>query len=90
MARYLIYATHEPEECVKTLDSYLQAGAHYLTHADWGCEVGVHAEWLVVEAESEREALLMVPPIVRTAAQLVKLTRYTPEQIRALHKDEMH
>jgi hypothetical protein len=89
MSRYLIYAAHEPEECVKTLDYYLQAGAHYLTHAEWGCSGGVHAEWLIVEAESESDALLMVPPIVRRQAQLIKLNRFSPEQIRALHKDQI-
>jgi hypothetical protein len=88
MARYLIYAKHEPEECIKTLDSYLHAGAHYLTQAEWGCGAGVHAEWLIVEAETDADAILMVPPIVRSSAQLIQLTKYSPEQIRALHKDE--
>jgi hypothetical protein len=87
MPRYLIYTTHTPEECVETLDSYLHAGAHYLTHADWGCEDGAHAEWLIVEAQNDADARLMVPPVVRNAAQVVRLSRYTPEQIRALHQE---
>jgi len=89
MSRYLISHTHEPGECLKTFDSYLHAGAHYLTQAEWGCDAGVHAAWLIVEADNDNEALLVVPPIVRTSAQLVRLTRYTPEQLRALHRDEM-
>jgi hypothetical protein len=87
MARYLIHASHEPEECVRLLDSYLQAGAHYLTHAEWGCKAGVHEEWLIVEAEDDASAILMVPPILRTEAELVKLNQFTPDEIRAMHQD---
>jgi len=38
MAKYLIHATHEPLECIKLLDSYLRAGAHYLTHTGVGLQ----------------------------------------------------
>jgi hypothetical protein len=87
MAKYLIHASHEPEECVRLLDSYLQAGAHYLTHAEWGCKAGVHEEWLIVEAEDDASAILMVPPILRTEAELIKLNQFTPDEIRAMHQD---
>ncbi len=88
MAKYLIHATHEPLECVKFLNSYLQAGSHYLTHAEWGCHAGVHEEWMIVEAEDDAGAALMVPPVLRNQATVVKLNRFTPDDIRAMHAGE--
>jgi hypothetical protein len=88
MAKYLIHAAHEPAECQKLLDSYLQAGAHYLTHAEWGCKVGVHEEWLIVEAEDDASAILMVPPILRNHAELIRLHQFTPDEIRAMHAED--
>jgi hypothetical protein len=85
MAKYLIHAVHTPGECLKILDSYLQAGAHYLTHAEWGCEAGVHQEWMIIEAQDDASASLMVPPILRKQAEVVRLNQFTPDQIRAMH-----
>ena len=44
MQRYLIEVPHEPEElaCARVIQTFLDTGSHYLTHADWGCEDGVH------------------------------------------------
>jgi hypothetical protein len=88
MAKYLIHAVHEPDECIRLLDSYLQAGAHYLTHAEWGCKAGVHEEWIIVEAQDDADATLMVPPIIRKQADVVRLHQFTPDEIRALHADD--
>ena len=87
MTRYLIEAAHDPnpDACLRMLGAFLQAGAHYLTHADWGCMDGQHKAWIVIEAESDADARLMVPPVIRGTARLVKLNRFTPEQIRELH-----
>lgn len=67
------------------LDAFLRAGAHYLTNADWGCDAGVHTAWIIVEAETDAEARLLVPPPIRDRALLVKLVRFTPEEIRRRH-----
>ena len=85
MARYLIQEAHKPEECLRTLDAYMQAGSHFLTHSDWGCGAGVHQSWLIVEAANEEQARLMIPPAIRASAELVRLNRFTPEQVRELH-----
>ena len=88
MAKYLIHADHEPLECLKLLDSFLQAGAHYLTHADWGCKAGVHEEWIIVDAQDDASAALMVPPILRSHAKVVRLNQFTPDEIRAMHTSD--
>ena len=38
MAKYIIQDSHEVAECLKILDAFVRAGAHYLANADWGCE----------------------------------------------------
>jgi hypothetical protein len=88
MERYLIQASHEPGECLETLDAYLRAGAHYLTNAEWGCQAGVHTEWVIVEAENDADARRVVPPIIRKTALLVRLNKFSPEQIREFHERE--
>jgi hypothetical protein len=85
MAKYLIHAKHEPLECLKLLDSYLQAGAHYLTHAEWGCQAGIHEQWIIIEAQDDAGAVLLVPPVLRHQAEVVRLNHFTPDDIRAMH-----
>ena len=89
MHKYLIEDSHEPShlECVRALDAFLQAGAHYLTNAEWGCRAGVHTAWIIVEAENDAEARLMVPPVIRNSAKLVRVNRFTPEEIREMRKE---
>jgi len=88
MARYMIQASHDPTPaaCLRLLDAFLQAGAHYLANAEWGCLAGAHTAWIIVEAENDADARLMVPPVIRDAALLVKLNKFTPDQIRELHE----
>jgi hypothetical protein len=87
MARYIIQDSHEVADCLKLLDAFMHAGAHYLTNAEWGCQDGDHTAWIVVEASSDNEARNMVPPVIRDRARLVRLNRFSPEQIRAFHEE---
>ncbi len=89
MAKYMIQDSHEVADCVRVLDEFLRAGAHYLTNADWGCKDGDHTAWIVVEAASDEEARLMVPPIIRNRARPVRLNRFTPAQIRGFHQQAL-
>lgn len=84
MPRYIIEATHDsnPAACLRMLDAFLQAGAHYLTNAEWGCKAGEHKAWIIVEASNDAEARLMVPPVIRNTAKVVQLNRFTPEEVR--------
>ena len=86
MPRYMIQASHDPSHdgCVRVLDAFLRAGAHYLTNADWGCLAGDHTAWITVEADDDYQARLMVPPVIRRDAQVTKLNKFTPQEIRDL------
>ena len=87
MPRYMIESSHDPSLCQRIQAAFLQAGAHYLTRADWGCKGGIHKVWITVEAKSDTDARLMVPPIIRTSALLAKLNKFTPEDVRVFHQD---
>lgn len=86
MAQFIIQTDHTEEECLRVLDSVLQAGAHYLFNADWGCHDGVHSAWMMVEAGTHDEARNIIPPAFRRNARLVQLNKFTPEEIKQLHE----
>ncbi len=86
MPRYMIESSHDPGLCQRVQAAFLQAGVHYLTRADLGCKGGRHTAWIIVEAKSDTDARLMVPPIIRTSAVLAKLNKFTPEEVRAFHR----
>ena len=87
MKKYLIQESHEPEGCVRAIDALLQAGAHFLTRSDWGCEAGVHSSWLIFDAEDDEQARLMIPPSIRATATLIPLNKFTPGQLEVFHRE---
>jgi hypothetical protein len=86
MARYMIETRHTPEECLAALESFRQAGAHFLTHAEWGCDGDVHVGWMILEATNDDEIQRMVPPIIRNKTEPVRLRTYSAEEIRHMHE----
>jgi hypothetical protein len=83
MPRFLIEVPH-PEEtvaCAKVVQVFLNTGSHFLTHADWGCEDGVHSAWFTVDAESKEDARLVVPPPFRAEARITLLCKFTSQEI---------
>lgn len=78
--KFLIESPHDPETCKKVVkDVYAQG---YLHNCDWGCMGGVHKAWVIVEAESESQALQVVPPILRAEAKAIKLVKFEPEIVK--------
>jgi len=84
MAKYMLEEPHTPEECLKALDETLAKGL--LDKAEFGCNAGVHNSWTIVEAASDAEAKEMVPSFLRAKARVVKLNKFTPEQLKEFHK----
>ena len=84
MDRYLIETPHRAEDCVHLLQLVNATG--YLTHFDWGCMSGVHTGWAIIEAGSEAEARLVVPPLVRKEARVVKVTKFEAADVMRLHQ----
>jgi hypothetical protein len=85
MNRYLIEVKHEAshDECPRLAESLLRAGTHFATRSDWGCEAGEHRSWLRVEALNDRDAKLLVPPILRPRARVVRLNDYSTDAMEA-------
>lgn len=86
MARFLIEVPHEEElrACARVVQLFLATGSHFLTHADWGCEAGVHSAFFMVDAENRDEALRILPPQFRSEAKVTGLNKFTMEEIDSI------
>ena len=83
MSRFRIEVPHEAETaaCARVVRVFLEAGSHFLTHADWGCMDGVHKAWIIVDVEDKDQARTILPPAFRSQAEIVKLNGFTMQQI---------
>jgi len=86
MARFLIEAPHTAAQCLQALDEVLAKGPDTLAKYDWGCMAGDHRGWTTVEAPSESEARNMIPSSQRAKAKIVKVNKFTPQEIASFHK----
>ncbi len=85
MARYIVESPHTKEECLKALDEILAKGPGVLNKFDWGCAAGNHTGYAIVDAEGESEVQNMIPTFLRNKAHVMKIGKFTPEQIKSLH-----
>lgn len=83
MDRYIVESPHTADDCKKALKDVLAAG--YLSHFEWGCAVGDHRGWVIIEAESAQEARMVVPSSQRPKATVVKLNKFSPEEVHQMH-----
>ena len=83
--RYLVISPHTPEECMKAIDDVNAMGASTLKLYDWGCKVGDHTGYLVISATSEEQALSKVPADLRAKAKAIQITKFTANEVKAMH-----
>ena len=83
MERYLVISPHTVEDCAKVITQIEAVGS--LTRFDWGCKDGEHTGWVIVEADSKAEALMVVPSVERPRAKVVKLVKFGPAEVKAMH-----
>jgi hypothetical protein len=86
MDRFLIEVPHKPDAaaCLQVVDVFLQSGSHFLTNADWGCLDGEHKAWIIVDCDSREDAECILPPAFRSKAKIVRLNKFTMDQIEKL------
>lgn len=86
MDRFIIEVPHkaEPQACLEAIKVLLGTGSHYLTNADFGCFDGEHKAWVLVEADSKEEARGIIPSLYRDQAKVVKLNKFSMEDIERL------
>jgi hypothetical protein len=77
VARFLLQAPHTEEECTQALDSIMGHSDSLLGRFDWGCKAGEHTGWVIVEAQDERTALMLLPSTIRDEARAVQLNKFT-------------
>jgi hypothetical protein len=83
MDRYFIEVPHEadPGECARAVQLFLETGSHYMTHTEWGCYDGVHKAFMIIDVENKEEAKRLVPRVFHSDATIVKLNKFTKEEI---------
>ena len=86
MDRYLIETPHTVEECLDLIKVLNAQG--YLWNFDWRCKAGIHSGWAIIEAENDAEARLVVRPLVRTRARIVKLNKFDGSTFADCEKQE--
>ena len=82
-ARFLIEVPHDPTmaSCIHAMQTLLGTGAHFFTHADWGCKDGEHKAWIIVEVGSKDEARAIVPPSFRAQARVIQLCSFSMAEL---------
>lgn len=83
MTRFLIEVPHEddPVACARAIQVFLQTGSHFLVNADWGCLDGEHKAWIILEGDNKEDALSVLPLPVRSQAKIVRLARFSLEDV---------
>jgi len=82
-AEFLIISPHTPEECMAALEQAETLGS--LSKFEWGCKSGDHTAYAFVTAASAEDALKLVPANVRAQAKAVKVTKFTPAELKSMH-----
>ena len=86
MDRFLIEVPHEEETiaCARAVEILLKTGSHFLSNAEFGCFDGEHKGWIIIEAENKDQVKYMLPPVYRNKAKIVRLNKFTLEQIEEI------
>jgi len=92
MARFLIEVPHRDDkvECARAIQVFLQTGSHFLVNADWGCLDGEHKAWIILEGDSKKDALSVLPLAVRPQAKIVELAKFSMadvDEVLSQHQD---
>jgi hypothetical protein len=87
MERYLIVSPHTAEDCRMAIEHFSKYNAGFLTHFEWGCYDEDHTAYAFVEADSHEQALLAVPPLLRSKAKAIKMVQFEPLGSKTVRKD---
>ena len=84
--RYLIMTSHTPEKCLADLDAVVASTPDMHNRIEWGCKSGDHTGYIIVDASSEQAARQMPPASMQATARVIKLNRFTADEIRSFHQ----
>jgi hypothetical protein len=80
MDRYMVISEHTAEDCRQAVKYFAEFHAGYITHFEWGCKDNDHNAYAIIEADSHEQAKMVVPPLFRNKARVIKLTRFYPKK----------
>lgn len=87
MATFVIESPHTPEECLRALEEMSTKSPDILDKFVWGCAQGEHIGYAYVEAEDKDKATAIIPEFLQEDATVTEVSKFTPEQIVAFHKE---
>jgi hypothetical protein len=79
MQKFIIISPHTNQECTSVIKQTLAIG--YLTHFYWGCKSGDHTGYAIIEADNQEQALLSIPPIIRSKGKAVGLIQFNTKEV---------
>ena len=79
MQKFLVISPHDHEECTRVIKLTLAIG--YLTHFYWGCKSGDHTGYAMIDADSEKEALLSIPTVIRNKGKAIGIVQFDPKDV---------
>ncbi|MBN2364847.1 MAG: hypothetical protein JXL67_01675 [Calditrichaeota bacterium] len=85
-SKYMVVLSHTPQECLTQLDRINAKGADVLNKFDWGCKSGVHTGYALIKSQNESEVINMLPSDEKKQAEIVKVDKFTPEELEKIHK----
>ncbi|MBI4300931.1 MAG: hypothetical protein HY677_07315 [Chloroflexi bacterium] len=86
MAYYVVESKHDDKECLKALDEFAEKGRELLKQCYFGCMMGDHRSWAVLDKGSEEEVRRLIPETLRNDTKVISVGKFTEEQIRGFHK----
>ena len=89
MSKYLVEVSHPAERiaCLYAIQIFLNTGNHFLINADWGCHDGVHKAWFILEVDKKEEAMMIIPPLYRKDATIVRLDKFSLREVEEMLLD---
>jgi len=86
LAKYLVEMPHTKETCLQSLDEMAEKGSDLLGSVWFGCDMGDHTGYALLDADDEHEVKDMLPNPMINTARVVEVKRHTPEEVRAMHQ----
>jgi hypothetical protein len=85
MARFLVVAPHDAEECLDAIEETIGMGPGFQEAYEWGCRVGDHTGYVFVRADSAVEAIDdYVPAFLRARAVAHRVERVSARDLRRM------
>ena len=85
MPLYLIKTRHSAENCLGSLDEQMAYDVRSAEEFVYTCSEGEHAGYAIVEVNNRREAVNILPELLRSEATVWKVDRFTREDLRSFH-----